>query len=163
MGSDDLRDQLISYLSDMHSTEENALKQLRTGADGVEDAELAEVLREHLAETEEHERLVRERLEAYGESPSGLKDVAQKGGALLAGAVAKAAPDTTGKIAIQAYATEHLEIASYRMLRTVADQAGDQETVRMAERILGQERAAAEKLDGLLERVAIVSLPQAAA
>jgi len=163
MGSDDLRDQLISYLTDIHSTEENALQQLRTGADGAQDAELAEVLREHLAETEEHERLMRERLEAYGESPSALKDVAQKGGALLAGAVAKAAPDTTGKIAIQAYATEHLEIASYRMLRTVAEHAGDQQTVQIAERILAQEDAAAEKLDGLLERVAIVSLPQAAA
>jgi len=160
MAADDLKDQLVAYLTDVHSTEANALQQLRAGADSVQDAQLAQVLREHLAETEEQQRLVRERLEAYGASPSKLKDIVQKGGAMAAGALAKSAPDTTGKIAIQAYAFEHLEIASYRMLRAVAERAGDQETVQMAERILEQERAAAEKLDGLLEQVAIVSLPQ---
>jgi len=120
------------------------------------------VLREHLAETEEQERLVRERLEAYAATPSKVKDLAQKGGAMASGALAKSAPDTTGKIAIQAYAFEHLEIASYRMLRTVAERAGDQETVQMAERILDQERAAADKLDGLIEQVAVSGLPQQA-
>jgi ferritin-like metal-binding protein YciE len=84
--------------------------------------------------------------------------MAQKGA--VTGAVAGAAPDTTGKIAIQAFAFEHLEIASYRMLRTVAERAGDQETVRVSERILEEERAAAEKLSGLLEGAALVGLPQ---
>ncbi|HEV2771015.1 MAG TPA: DUF892 family protein [Solirubrobacteraceae bacterium] len=160
MAPNTLQEQLVKYLTDVHSTEQNALEQLRTGAESVEDPQLASVLREHLAETEEQERLVRERLEAYAASPSKVKDLAQKGGAMATGALAKSAPDTTGKIAIQAYAFEHLEIASYRMLRTVAQRAGDQETVLMAERILDQERAAAEKLDGLIEQVALTGVPQ---
>ncbi len=160
MPAENIQDQIVKYLTDVHSTEENAISQLRNGADSVEDERLAQVLREHLTETEEHERLVHERLEALGESPSGLKDVVQKGAAAVAGAVAGAAPDTTGKVAIQAFATEHLEIASYRMLRSVAEHAGDTETEQLAERILGQEQAAAEKLDGLLDDVAITSLPQ---
>lgn len=162
MAADDIRDQLVKYLTDVHSTEENAIKQLRTGAENVQDTRLAEVLRQHLVETEEHERLVRERLEAYDASPSKLKDAAQKGVAAVTGAVAGAAPDTTGKIAIQAYSFEHLEIASYRMLRTVADRAGDTATVSVAERILGQEQAAAEKLSNLIEEAALVGLPQRA-
>jgi ferritin-like metal-binding protein YciE len=97
---------------------------------------------------------VSERLEALGASPSTIKDMAQKGGAMLGGVVAKAAPDTTGKLAIQAYAFEHLEIASYRMLKVVAERAGDQETAQVAARILEQEHEAASKLDGLLEQVA---------
>jgi ferritin-like metal-binding protein YciE len=149
----DAREKLVDYLTDMHSTEQNALAQLRTGVETAGHPELAEVFREHLAETERHEQLVSERLEALDASPSKLKDAAQKGGAMIAGATAKAAPDTTGKLAIQAFATEHLEIAAYRMLGVVAEAAGDQETVRVAEQILAEEEAAAAKLDGLLESV----------
>lgn len=163
MPADDIQEQIVKYLTDMHSTEENAATQLRSGAEAVQDERLAQVLREHLMETEEHERLVRERLEAIGASPSKLKDMAQKGIASLAGGVAGAAPDTTGKIAIQAFATEHLEIASYRSLRAVAQHAGDQETVALADRILAQEQAAARKVSDLLEEAALVGLPQTAA
>jgi ferritin-like metal-binding protein YciE len=154
------REQLVSYLTDVHSTEENALTQLKAGAETAGHPRLADAFREHLAETQEHERLVRERLEAYDAEPSKLKDAAQKGGAMLTGTVAKAAPDTTGKLAIQAYAFEHLEIASYRMLRVVAERAGDEETARVAEQILAQEQDAASKLDALLEEVSAYDVEQ---
>jgi ferritin-like metal-binding protein YciE len=163
MAADDIREQIVKYLTDVHSTEENAANQLRTGAEAVNDERLAGVLREHLRETEEHERLVRSRLEALDASPSKLKDAAQKGVAALGGALSGSAPDTTGKVAIQAFATEHLEIASYHSLRAVAQQAGDTETVALAERILVQEQAAAQKLDALLEQAALVGAPQTAA
>jgi ferritin-like metal-binding protein YciE len=163
MPADDIREQIVKYLTDVHSTEENAASQLRTGAESVHDDQLAKVLRDHLQETEEHERLVRARLEALDATPSKLKDVAQKGAAAVGGALSGAAPDTTGKVAIQAFATEHLEIASYRSLRAVAQYAGDTETAALAERILVQEQAAAEKLDALLDRAALVGLPQSAA
>jgi ferritin-like metal-binding protein YciE len=162
MSADNLQKQVVKYLADVHGAEQNAIEMLSTGADSVEDDQLASALREHLEETKEHERLVSERLEALGESPSKLKDLAAKGGAMVSGLTAKAAPDTTGKVAIQAYAFEHLEIASYRMLRTVAERAGDQETVGLAERILGEEQSAAERLDSLLEQVAVTGAPQAA-
>ena len=154
MPADDLQQQLVKYLEDVHSTEQNAISQLRDGADSADDQELASAFRQHLAETEEHERLISERLEAYGASPSSLKDTAQKGAAKVTGMLAKAAPDTSGKLAIQAYAFEHLEIASYRMLREVAHRAGDTQTVAVAERILTQEQAAAKNIGGLLEQVA---------
>jgi ferritin-like metal-binding protein YciE len=154
MAADDLQQQLVKYLEDVHSTEQNAISQLRDGADSADDQELASVFREHLAETEEHERMIGQRLDAYGASPSSLKDTAQKGAAKLTGMVVKSAPDTSGKLAIQAYSFEHLEIASYRMLREVAHRAGDEQTVAVAERILAQEQAAAKKISGLLEQVA---------
>jgi ferritin-like metal-binding protein YciE len=153
-------EQLVSYLTDVHSTEQNALTQLKTGAETAGHPRLAEAFREHLAETQEQERLVRERLKAHDAEPSKLKDAAQKGGAMVTGTVAKAAPDTTGKLAIQAYAFEHLEIASYRMLRVVAERAGDQETARVAEQILAQEQEAASKLDALLEEVSAYDVDQ---
>jgi ferritin-like metal-binding protein YciE len=154
MPAENLEQQLVKYLEDVHSTEENAIAQLRAGAESADDEALAAALREHLAETEEHERLVSERLDAYGASSSTLKDTAQKGAAKMTGMMAKAAPDTSGKLAIQAFSFEHLEIASYRMLREVARRAGDEQTVNVAERILAQEEAAAQKLGSLLEAVA---------
>lgn len=154
MASSDLQEQLTKYLEDVHSLEQSALAQLKAGEQEVGEPQLKEAFRQHLVETESHERLVRERLEAHGASPSALKDLAQKGHAIATGMFAKAAPDTTGKMAIQAYAFEHLEIASYRMLRVVAERAGDSETAQIATQILQQEEAAAQKLEGLLETTA---------
>lgn len=160
MANDDLHQKLIDYLTDVHSLEQNAIAMLRTGAEEAGDTALKQAFQEHLTETEEHARLIAGRLESLGESSSTLKDVAAKGGAMVGGLMAKANPDTTGKLAAQAYSFEHLEIASYRMLRTTAEQAGDAETVQVAERILAQEETAAEKLSGLLEQVARYDLQQ---
>jgi ferritin-like metal-binding protein YciE len=156
MPANNIREQLVKYLTAVHSTEENAGDQLRTGADAVEDDQLAGVLRDHLRETEEHERLVRARLEAMDAGPSKLKDAAQKGVAAVGGALAGTAADTTGKVAIQALATEHLEIASYRSLHAVGRHAGDTETAALAE------QAAARRLDALIEQAAMVGVPQSA-
>jgi ferritin-like metal-binding protein YciE len=160
MPAQSIDEQLVKYLTDLHSTEVNALAQLKTGVEQAGEPQLAAAFREHLTETEEQERLIGERLSAHDAGPSTLKDLAQKGGAMATGAIAKAAPDTTGKLAIEAYAFEHLEIASYRMLLVVARQAADHETVAVAERILAQEEAAAKKLDGLLDQVAAYDLEQ---
>jgi ferritin-like metal-binding protein YciE len=162
MPTDDIQEQIVKYLTDLHSTEEHAIASLKVGAAEVKDEELAHVLGQHLVETREHERLVRERLQALGHSPSALKDTMSKGLAAVTGAVSTAAADTTGKIAIQAYAMEHLEIASYRMLHAVAYTAQDTETAELAERILQEEAAAAVKLDILIEQAAMVGLPQTA-
>jgi ferritin-like metal-binding protein YciE len=63
MATDDIQEQIVKYLTDMHSTEENAITQLKTGSEAGSEPRLATVLREHLVETQEHERLVGERLE----------------------------------------------------------------------------------------------------
>jgi len=67
-------------------------------------------------------------------------------------------PDTPGKLACFAYAFEHLEIAGYEELKRVAERAGDQETVALAERILGEERAASERLYAACDRAVEASL-----
>ena len=70
----------------------------------------------------------------------------------------EAHPDTPGKLAAFAYAFEWLEIAAYEQLKRVATRAGDTETVQLAQRIIAEERAAAEKLRGLLPEAARLSL-----
>ena len=94
--------------------------------------------------------MVEERLEQRGGSPSKLKDAALRVGALNWGAFFAAQPDTPAKLAAFAYAFEHLEIGGYELLRRVADRARDPETAQLAQRILADERAAAEKVWSLL-------------
>ncbi len=124
----------------------------------VGDPELAAAFRDHLLETERHERLVRELLRGRGARPSVLKDLAMRAGGAGFLLFARAQPDTPGKLAAFAYAFEHLEIGGYEQLKRVAERARDQETAGVAERILQQEYAAAEKLAASFDRAVDASL-----
>ena len=57
-----------------------ALAQLKAAPEIAGDERLAAPFEQHLQETREHERLVREALEARGADPSGLKDLAGRVG-----------------------------------------------------------------------------------
>jgi ferritin-like metal-binding protein YciE len=155
---DDLDQQLDKYLSDAHAIEVQALALLEKAPElaGVE--ELAAAYDEHRFETEEHKRLVEQRLEARGGAPSMLKDAALKLGALNWGAFFAAQPDTPAKLAGFTYAFEHLEIGAYELLRRVAERARDPETIAVAERILDEERTAAERIRSLFDRALDASL-----
>ena len=87
---------------------------------------------DHLRETEEQERLVREQLERLGAKPSSVKDVAGRVGGWGMILFARVNPDTPGKLAMHAYAYEHMELAAYELLRRVALRAGDEQTVATA-------------------------------
>jgi ferritin-like metal-binding protein YciE len=147
----ELGDQLLKYLADAHAIEAQAAGLLEKGPKLARATELAEAYEEHLGETLEHQKLVRERLEARGGSPSKLKDAALSLGALNWGGFFAAQPDTPAKLAGFSYAFEHLEIAAYELLRRVARRAEDAEMVAAAEQILAQERAAAERIRSLFE------------
>jgi ferritin-like metal-binding protein YciE len=144
--AEDIGAELVSYLTDAHAIESQALQLLETGPSIAGFDELAEVFREHLEETREQRRLVEERLRAHDASPSRFQSTGMRIGAINMGGFFAAQPDTPVKLAGFAYAFEHLEIASYELLRRVADRAGDPETSAVAERILVQERHAAERI-----------------
>jgi ferritin-like metal-binding protein YciE len=154
----DLSEQLVKYLADAHAIEAQATQLLERGPKIAEDPELERIFAEHLEQTHEHSRIVEQRLEANGGSPSRLKDAALRLGALNWGAFFQAQPDTPGKLAAFAFAFEHLEIAGYELLRRVAERAGDRETVQAVERILSEERAAAEKIASAFDRALEASL-----
>lgn len=154
----DLDEHLTKYLTDAHAIEHQAETLLAKGPELAGDGELARAFESHLAETHGHTRLVEERLEARGGSPSKLKDLAMKAGALNWGSFFAAQPDTPAKLAAFAYAFEHLEIASYELLRRVASRAGDHQTEQAAQTILAEERAAAEKLSSLFPQALEASL-----
>ena len=137
------RERLPSYLADVHAVEQESIGLLEQGEKLAGDPQLEELYRVHLAQTRDQLRLVDERLAVHDSAPSRIKDAAMRLGALNWSGFFAAHPDTPGKLAVFAYAFEHLEIAGYELLACVADRAGDGTTAELARRIADEERAAA--------------------
>src|SRR5918992_1592496 len=153
-----MQERLIKYLTDVHSIEEQALAQMRLAPRVAGDAELRRVFAEHLRETEEHERLVREQLDRLGASPSTVKDVAGRVGGWGMILFARVNPDSPGKLTFHAHSYEHMELAAYELLRRIAEHAGDEQVAAMARAIGGQERAMADRLAANWDRAVEASL-----
>jgi ferritin-like metal-binding protein YciE len=64
------------------------------------------------------------------------------------------------KLAAFAFAVENLESGAYEMLRRIAERASDPDTVRVAELILAQEHAAAERIRELFPRALDAALEE---
>lgn len=160
--SENVKQQLIRQLTEAHAMEKQAIQLLDKGASLIGDEEVGRILRAHRLQTEEHAKYVDERLQAHGESPSKLKDVAMQVGALGIGATAGALPDTPIRLATVAFAFENLEIATYGILRRLAERAEDTETMAVVDRIVEQEEAAAELLRGCFDRLIQVTLGEPA-
>jgi ferritin-like metal-binding protein YciE/nucleoside-diphosphate-sugar epimerase len=143
----DRDEQLLKYLADVHSIELQALAQLRAAPKIAGDQRLCQAFEQHLVETEDQERRVRERLEALGGEPSKLKDAAGTAGGWGMIAFAASQPDTPGKLVMHAYSYEHMELAAYELLKRLAERAGDEETARMASSIAEEEGRMAERLE----------------
>lgn len=157
---DDLRKALERYLADAHALEEQSIQLLEKAPDLAGDPELERVYREHLEESRRHARLIEERLERMGGGTSAVKDAALRLGALEWGLFFQAQTDTPGKLAAFVYAVEHLEIAGYELLRRVAERAGDAATVELAGRILGDERAMADRVAAFFDRAFEASMAE---
>lgn len=153
----ELDDQLTKYLTDAHAMEVQALAQMRSAPGMAGEERLAAAFREHEAETERHEQLIRSRLEERDASPSKLEDLlgqlSGKGFVLFA----KSQPDTPGKLAAHAFSYEHLELATYDLLERVASRAGDEETARVAREIRAEEEAMAARIGGLWDAAVAAS------
>src|SRR5690349_18370856 len=145
----DIDEQMTKYLTDAHAMEVQALAQMRSAPDMAGDPLLAAAFSAHLRETERHEQLVRERLDARDASPSKLEDLLGKLSGKGFVLFAKSNPDTPGKLATHAFSYEHLELATYDLLERVASRAGDEETAGVAREIRAEEEAMAGRISKL--------------
>src|SRR5215213_3573234 len=158
MASNGVAEQLVKYLTDAHSIEEQALQQLRGAPNAAGDPELAEAFRRHLSETERHERLVCDRLDELGHSPSRMKDLLMRAGGAAFLLFARSQPDTPGKLAAHAFSYEHMELAAYALLKRLAERAGDTRTARMPEEIAAEEREMGERVEACFDAAVDASL-----
>src|SRR5579884_4169259 len=152
---------LINHLRDTHALEQQSIRQLERSQEMSQAGDMRDLYGEHLEETREHERLISERIESKDLKPSAVKDLTMRAGAIGLRQLAEIPPDTPVKLAMHFYALEHLEIATYEALVHIARREGDDETAQVAEQILEQERAAAEKIGETFERAVELMYEQA--
>src|SRR4051794_35318238 len=155
-----IEEQLTAYLADVHSIEVQALAQMKAAPKLAGEGQLGAAFREHLEETQEHERLVREQLEQRGADTSTLKDLAGRVGGWAMIAFARLNPDTPGKLTAHAFSYEHMELAAYELLRRIAQRAHDEPVIELARVVGAQEQAMAERLAGCFDEAVDISLAQ---
>ncbi len=146
MAQDKLREKLIDYIEDTHAMERSVLRMLDSMISTTDDPEIVEVLQNHKAETEQHERRLRERLEALGRDTSARKEAESIVGALAKGVADRLRGDKAGKNARDGYVTEHMEIASYELLERLANRASDPWTAEVARTNRADEEEMARKI-----------------
>src|SRR4051812_7689124 len=117
MSSRSIDEQITKYLTDVHSIEVQALEQMRFAPKIAGDPDLARMFEEHLEETKEHERLVREELERRGASPSKVKDVAGRAGGWGMVLFAQLQPHTPGQLALHPHSDEHMGLSADELFR----------------------------------------------
>ena len=142
----DWKADLVTHLQDAHAMEQKSLQTLRAAVAVAGDPQLESLYQGHVVETKRHLELLEERLGAHNSSRSLLKDLGGRLAAVGVGAGLIVQPDTPAKLLAVAYGFEHFEIASYELLRRVAERADDTDAVEMVDKILVNERQAAEKL-----------------
>ena len=139
----DATTELVSHIDEAHALEQTVARMLDGLIRSATDQELIDRLQRHKVETQGHESTMRRRLEAHGAQPSMVRQAAGMLEAFMKMPLDLLRGERTGRAARDVYVTEHLEIASYELLRRVAERAGDEETAQACRDILDEERAMA--------------------
>jgi ferritin-like metal-binding protein YciE len=129
MPDDKLQQKLVDYVQDVHAMEQNVSTMLTSMISTTDDPQITEMLKHHKEETEEHERRLRERLDAMGGGTSTTKAVGGIGAALFKSVGDMARTDKPGKNARDGFMTEHMEIAAYELLERLAKRARDEQVM----------------------------------
>jgi ferritin-like metal-binding protein YciE len=154
----DIQTQLVNHIDEAHALEQTVLRMLDGLIQSTDDPEIIDRLEHHKLETYEHEHTMRRRLEAHGAQPSVVRQAAGLLEAVLKLPLDLVRGEKSGRGARDAYTTEHLEIASYELLRRIAERARDEETAQACLQILEQERAMAQFIEERWDVFAEMSL-----
>jgi ferritin-like metal-binding protein YciE len=139
------RDSLAAWLRDAHAMEGQAETLLQTQIDRLKNyPEALPRLRSHLEETKQQRVALESCLKRLGQDTSMLKDGTMKVAANFQGLLHAMASDEVLKNTLANAAFEQFEAASYRMLVTAADVAGEPEISRVCSTIMEQEVAMAD-------------------
>ncbi len=142
------QEELVHFLGDMYSVEQQALAQLQSAPETVAlNDELADDFRQHHSETQRQADAVEQRLQALGGSPSKLKDAIMEAGGKGFLLFAKLQPESPGRLVAHAYSYESMEWAGYQMLMRLANIVNDETTVALARRIGDEEDAMRKRLE----------------
>lgn len=147
------QDHFANWLRDAHAMEEQAVTMLAAQAKRIENYPLLKArIEQHLAETKQQVVALQKLLDKLpNRRMSMLKDVTGRLTATLQVLGGALTQDEVVKGAMAAYAFEHVEIATYRVLIAAADELGETEAQAVFEGILEEEMAMASWLQDNLD------------
>jgi ferritin-like metal-binding protein YciE len=135
---------LVKQLDQAYAMEQTVSKMLDGMIRTTSDPSIAADLETHKQETEEHAAKVKRCLEGHGASPSKLKEALGAVTALMKAPADMLRGEQEMRNARDGFATEHLEIATYRVIEALAKAADDKQALQVArENIADEERMAA--------------------
>jgi ferritin-like metal-binding protein YciE len=155
-----MQEKVVEYIQDAHAMEQSVLQMLDSLTASTKDAQIKADLELHRQQTERQMERLRQRLEELGASTSGLKDAGARASAMPKGLFDRLRGDQPGRNARDAYMTEHLEIASYKLLERVAERAGDTRTAEIARQNRAEEEEMARRIDAMWDRVVDLTLQE---
>jgi ferritin-like metal-binding protein YciE len=155
-----LEEQLIKHIDEAHAMEQNVLRMLDGMISTTDDPTILDALEHHKMLTHGHVDKMAARLRAHDASPSAVKQVGGVLGALAKIPVDLVRGEKPGRNARDGFATEHLEIASYELLRRIAEKAGDEETAQVAKEIIEEEKQMANLISDNWDKFAELSLKE---
>jgi ferritin-like metal-binding protein YciE len=153
-----LKEQLIKHIDEAYAMEQNVARMLDGMISTTDDPEILDALEHHKMETQGHADRMKARLEAHDATPSGVKQVGGIVAALAKMPMDMVRGEKAGRNARDGFATEHMEIASYELLKRIAEKAGDEQTARVADEIIAQEKAMADTIAENWDKFAELSL-----
>lgn len=153
----DPRKSLAAWLRDAHAMEGQAESLLEKQIERLTNyPEAKPRLQSHLEETRRQKAALERCLKSLGEDTSAIKDTAMKVSASLQGMLSAFATDEVLKHALASAAFEQFEAASYRILVSAAETAGETEIAETCRTLMEQEVAMADwvwgQLPGLTEK-----------
>ena len=153
-----LDEQLIKHIDEAYAMEQNVLRMLDGMISTTDDPEILDALEHHRMQTQGHVDRMKARLDAHDATPSGTRQVSGILQALAKMPLDLVRGEKAGRNARDGFATEHMEIASYELLRRIADRAGDEETAQAATEIIAEEKAMADVISDNWDKFAELSL-----
>jgi ferritin-like metal-binding protein YciE len=153
-----IQEQLVKHIDEAHAMEQQVLRMLDGMISTTDDPGIRQELEHHKIETEGHAEEMRTRLEAHGAQPSTVKQLAGIMGALAKMPLDLVRGEKAGRNARDGFATEAMEIASYELLKRIAERANDADTVASCNRIILEERAMADTISANWDAFAELSL-----
>src|ERR687888_614648 len=149
-----LEEQLVKHIDEAYAMEQNVLRMLDGMISTTDDPEILDALEHHKTQTEGHLDRMKARLEAHDAQPSGVRQMTGVLQALAKMPLDIVRTEKAGRNARDGFATEHMEIASYELLRRIAERAGDEETATAASEIIAEEREMADVISSNWDKFA---------
>ena len=148
---------VVQYLGEAHATEVGLMGVLRSQIAMTPRGSYRDGLEKHLGETQEHARVIRERLRELGQSRNPVQVFVGFAETMISQSLAlsktsfdllrgSGGEEKVLKNAKDAYATEALEIATYIALERLATRVGDEQTAKLAVSIRGDEERMLERI-----------------